>query len=468
MTRLLLGALLGAVAGLLAARAWRRAPRFERGADPALLPEPALGWLRRAHGALGAFASDPRRDGSEAVLARDLDRSARHLAELPAIEDRVIRAQRAERGGVERLDAGTLVVVAEDGLAAAVLLRPDADPDLGLLERDLRQLLEGVRRRPRLTPLAEAERSPGRLETVESVGYRLAMHVEQVTRGEVIVAARLMTGVTVVGLGGTTDPRLSGLTAEPGTPLALMAEQGGEPRELADHPLGEVAGDRRRPRGPAMLFGIESEGQPVGAVALWAPPGGEIPASALAQAEVAIHAAGPRLARAIEAHRRKVEATLDPLTGLLNRRGFEEATRRVGLRRAAYIACDLDRFKRLNDTYGHPAGDAALVHFARVLQEQVRNIDHAARVGGEEFAVLLPETALEEARAVAERIRLAIETESFLWEGQRIPLTASFGVSACPESTRHLENLAAQADGALYTAKQGGRNRVVLAVPLLD
>jgi diguanylate cyclase (GGDEF)-like protein len=133
------------------------------------------------------------------------------------------------------------------------------------------------------------------------------------------------------------------------------------------------------------------------------------------------------------------------------------------VREAALICCDLDKFKTLNDTLGHAAGDAALVHFARLLREQVRGADIPARIGGEEFAIWLPNTSLDVARQVAERIRLKLGTTPWDWQGRRWPLSASFGVAACPETTRSLENLPAQADAALYVAKSAGRNRVEAA-----
>jgi diguanylate cyclase (GGDEF)-like protein len=154
-------------------------------------------------------------------------------------------------------------------------------------------------------------------------------------------------------------------------------------------------------------------------------------------------------------------AIKDPLTGLLNRRGLTERMGLLGPERGALIALDIDKFKLLNDTLGHAAGDAALIHLARILQEQVRGVDAAARVGGEEFLLWLPGTSLEEGVRVAERIRVRIGTSGWDWQGRSWPLSASFGVAAWPETTRSRENLTTQADAALYAAKRGGRDRVV-------
>ncbi len=101
------------------------------------------------------------------------------------------------------------------------------------------------------------------------------------------------------------------------------------------------------------------------------------------------------------------------------------------------------------------------MHLGRILHEQVRGVDAAARVGGEEFLLWLPGTSLEEGVRVAERIRVRLATTTWDWQGRVWPLSASFGVAGWPETTRSRENLAAQADAALYAAKRGGRDRVV-------
>jgi len=158
----------------------------------------------------------------------------------------------------------------------------------------------------------------------------------------------------------------------------------------------------------------------------------------------------------------------DMLTGLKNRRYLDEAGKREYVRCFRYrrpvslVFVDLDHFKALNDTHGHLIGDDCLRTVAGILTSAViRDSDVIARYGGEEFCLLLPETEMEGAAAVAERIRRMIETEEFEVAGKRIPLTASFGV-AChiPEAPDQLGVLIRQADEALYHAKGSGRNRV--------
>ena len=165
------------------------------------------------------------------------------------------------------------------------------------------------------------------------------------------------------------------------------------------------------------------------------------------------------------------QAMLDPLTGTANRRGFERAlaielerSERRG-RPCALVIVDLDDFKQVNDRHGHDVGDDVLVTLADRLRESVRSADTVARLGGEEFALLLPETDLPGAVAVAERARLAFEAGGVpLGRGDRLAVTASFGAAAFPTS-RDRTALMREADQALYTAKRLGKNRVVAATP---
>jgi two-component system cell cycle response regulator len=160
------------------------------------------------------------------------------------------------------------------------------------------------------------------------------------------------------------------------------------------------------------------------------------------------------------------EAFTDHLTGLANRRRFERQLEREVSRTSRYghafclLVLDIDDFKQVNDNHGHEAGDEALKSLARVLQEGTRGIDLAARIGGEEFAILLTETSLGAAMDVAERLRLAIKGVQIPRVGQ---IAASFGVAECPSSAQTARELQAAADAALYQAKRQGRDRVVQA-----
>ena len=163
------------------------------------------------------------------------------------------------------------------------------------------------------------------------------------------------------------------------------------------------------------------------------------------------------------------EAVTDGLTGLPNRRQFEERLDAELARldrfggRLAVVVADLDNFKQVNDRFGHLAGDDVLRSFAEVLREEVREIDTAARHGGEEFALLLPGTDLAGAEHVAERMRAAIEARAIpTFRGAVVGVTASFGVADYPTSL-DADALFAAADAALYRAKASGKNAVAVA-----
>jgi len=163
-------------------------------------------------------------------------------------------------------------------------------------------------------------------------------------------------------------------------------------------------------------------------------------------------------------------ATRDGLTGLLNRREFLrllreelERSRRYG-RSCTLLMLDIDRFKAVNDTWGHPAGDAVIRAVAERVGNELRPTDRAARYGGDEFAVLLPETVAQGAMMAAERMRGAIaSTPIAISSDQSISVTISIGVAACPANGADEQALISSADKALYGAKQGGRDRVVAA-----
>ena len=164
----------------------------------------------------------------------------------------------------------------------------------------------------------------------------------------------------------------------------------------------------------------------------------------------------------------QVQAVTDELTGLVNRRRFmtaleTETARPSRVRPPSLILADLDDFKRVNDRFGHPIGDELLQEFARALLEHVRDIDISARLGGEEFAVLLPETPLDGASAVAERLqRYLAATPLVVKDGHSIHATASFGVAELVEGEGG-DELLRRADAALYRAKAEGKNQVVVA-----
>jgi len=159
------------------------------------------------------------------------------------------------------------------------------------------------------------------------------------------------------------------------------------------------------------------------------------------------------------------EATLDPLTDLSNRRYFtalgqqEIASHKRDKQIFALIMLDIDHFKSINDTYGHAVGDKAIIHVTRVCTSILRESDIMGRIGGEEFAILLPHTPLERAVEVAHRIRERIEATQMEVDGKFIATSASIGVTAI-KSQESLDDVLLRADKALYQAKEQGRNQV--------
>ena len=164
-------------------------------------------------------------------------------------------------------------------------------------------------------------------------------------------------------------------------------------------------------------------------------------------------------------------ARYDALTGLYNRGTFLEEFEREVSRCArggpafSLAVFDLDRFKRLNDQYGHPFGDRVLKAFAEVLRADIRKHDAVGRYGGEEFALLMPNTGKETAMRVAERVRRDLETRGISVDGKRVEVTVSGGIATYGVEGEDWDTLLSAADTALYEAKNNGRNRVITAGP---
>lgn len=256
----------------------------------------------------------------------------------------------------------------------------------------------------------------------------------------------------------------------------------------------EFSGSYLTPLGITSMMdaAIRSDGSVVGVVCLehvgerrtWTAAEMEFAGALADQAALALAAVERRRLEDERAHvrlelmRTRELALQDELTGLANRRALEqmladEVARALRHGRPlSILMADADHFKKINDTYGHRAGDTVLRELARLLTEKLRSIDKPARYGGEEFFVMMPETSVAEARLVAERIRSSIEEHTFVVDPEDdeppIPLrlTVSLGVAGLPESASTLEAMVEIADRALYDAKHQGRNRTVVAAPL--
>jgi two-component system cell cycle response regulator len=160
-------------------------------------------------------------------------------------------------------------------------------------------------------------------------------------------------------------------------------------------------------------------------------------------------------------------ATTDPLTRLRNRRAFFENGAKALAMAQRYVSdisvilLDIDHFKKINDAHGHQAGDEALVVVAHIMTELTRGVDTVARIGGEEFAVLLPDTNRLGTAVLAERIRASIEREQFIFGDKIVPITVSIGIASFGvDPGEGIDQLLGVADNRLYMAKNNGRNRI--------
>jgi diguanylate cyclase (GGDEF)-like protein len=187
------------------------------------------------------------------------------------------------------------------------------------------------------------------------------------------------------------------------------------------------------------------------------------------QARVNVHHRLARIIRELEEKKKALAelATTDSLTKLKNRRSFYAqaeqnltACRRYG-KDMSLLLLDIDHFKKVNDSLGHHVGDEVLVKVATRLASMVRGVDTVARFGGEEFAVLLPETNRLGAAVLGERIRAAVEREQIAVDGRNIPVTVSIGIATlAAEEVESIDQLLNIADRRMYLAKNGGRNRI--------
>ena len=157
---------------------------------------------------------------------------------------------------------------------------------------------------------------------------------------------------------------------------------------------------------------------------------------------------------------------VDGLTQIHNKRYLFESLERECIRARRHardlsvVMFDIDFFKKINDQYGHLAGDHVLRELARIVQERTRRDEVFARYGGEEFTIVLPETSLEGATALAQTIRERVEAHEFVFQSERIPMTISLGCAKLDANDRSAQDLIQRADEKLYEAKRLGRNRV--------
>lgn len=251
--------------------------------------------------------------------------------------------------------------------------------------------------------------------------------------------------------------------------LGSWAKQLKAPASLSSAELAELGIDCLM--GSALVLPLTEERRTIGLLCLTRRDQGLFSATNINQADWAAGFLTQTLLRLLDRMEVERQASLDGLTDLANRRTFDmriqrelDIARRNG-QECSLALCDLDHFKNINDTYGHLAGDEILRQFARLMEREcakVRATDSplVARYGGEEMAVLLPNMGVTGALRVAESIRAATEQAAIIYEGERIPITVSIGVSTFPRHAQCVADLIQSADRGLYQAKRDGRNLV--------
>ena len=454
----------------------------------------ALARICHRYGALRGVLWDVRDDASLAVARAVSDAGpapphvplAGHAFGWVWNEGTPLRMETTEWADIDRV-----VYVARAGsIAAASLLTLEFDKGARIEPGSIEDAAADLNRvralhDAHLSAVAERRRAVLLVETLR----RLPAHIEpQVFASELVtVAVEIINGTggalaiwngdegSVLSLGGGDGGPAPGTRFDPVESEFALAARGRATivRSPLD-PRSAIAIATRdeqwtlRPRSLAVLPLLASDGV-IGVLGVWRSRKDPIDVSAIPLLETIGAYAALHLEHALELGRARQSADTDALTSLPNRRAFERAWRAEIARHDRYvqplalILLDIDHFKQINDRWGHDAGDEVLRRVADTLRRAVRDVDLAARLGGEEFVVLLPETSFAAASEAAERLRLAVESLQVYWQGQNIPVRVSIGVSACPSSVALPGELLKSADAALYEAKRGGRNRVVAA-----
>ena len=428
-----------------------------------------LDLLRQAYGATGGWSVGAADNSIEVLASPEMDDEQRRrgaaLVQLASVDGRLHVVHDPE---------ATFVAVGDFPYAAGLALEGagHAEAVTDAIAAALRRFVAGMRLADEQSGVPRARIAAARVsrlvagaQTLEGIARAAVELGEQLTHRGVALVVAGGDQPRIVAVSGAADRRLAGVHLAPDSAVA-RAIAAGIPVTTrgTDDVFGPGVPERRRSERAGTAYPLLDGSIVVGAFILLGPPL-EADSPMLDDISPLLTDLGPRIAAARAVHDAERRAVVDPLTGLRNRREFEHALSTWGRGsgeggQATLIYVDLDHFKKLNDTLGHPAGDAALKHVARLLEAAVRDGDLVARIGGEEFAVWLPRTALREGLEVAERIRRSIAEKPLTWSGSVYPLTASCGIAACPELVGEVLNLPAAADAALYRAKQAGRNRV--------
>lgn len=373
----------------------------------------------------------------------------------------------AYTGGVPPgAEPNALLAATQLGAISTLLHRRDASAKT---EARVKTLFEAVRNLPGELDLERFAEELGEAvrRSTDAAGAAVAVWDAEAGRGEILGVVGEPPGRVGPGHAFADGESRLGLAAKHGVALSY----GDLRRERDALPLC-VPGERwaDAPRSAAVVP-LAADGRVVGVVAAWDPRPDHIGETEMEFLRL-LGALAPlplRSARQYEALDRR--ASEDALTGLPNRRTFEARLAAASSHFERYqrpfslLILDVDHFKKFNDTYGHEAGDRVLQHVAELVRGSVREVDLPARLGGEEFVVILPETPLMPALEVAERVRKTIADKPVVWHGRPLSVTASLGVATCPDSVESPHELLAAADAALYRSKGSGRNRTTAAPP---
>jgi len=348
-----------------------------------------------------------------------------------------------------------------------------SDDALGALEGSLTALGRAVCERERALREQSAQRTfEGKLATAFKMAQDEPRTLDVVRRGLAATAPDLVAELLLADSShahlrracASPAARAAGTLCGVDTPSACPASAGGHRATFADSrdldACHYLQTDDDASACSAACFPVAVAGRTVGV--LHTRFGADaLPAEAvISRLERVAQETGTRLGVLRALSSSELAATTDPLTGLLNRRSLDDRFARLPTGPVAILMADLDHFKRLNDTFGHAAGDRALCAFAQCLTSAVRSEDLVARHGGEEFVLALPGAPTEAILRVVRRIRESLRAR--IASGELPPFTASFGVVEGATGAT-LRSLLSAADGALYEAKQAGRNRTVVA-----
>jgi two-component system, cell cycle response regulator len=411
----------------------------------------------------------------KAVSYYDDGTRPRALLAVPLVDRRgdhvrgVVVADRLEAAPFGEEDERLLVALSSEILRAADAERLMIDMKRARTEQE--RFYEAIERLNRTTKPMEVFDA-----TLDAAGAMVPVDFGAVTLVEEVGGRMRHRIARAVGGSDGRAARLEGIEFGEDASLVVSAVRLGAslPGTEIDVAKATVfdAGTRLRGLRSLKVIPLRTAQRVLGTVVLGAAREGAYGSDAVRQLEVVAMQAADSIYRARLFEQTERLATIDGLTGVLNHRAFQARldeylaqARRYG-KKLSVILCDIDHFKSVNDTYGHPVGDLVLTGVARTVAKEARATDLVARYGGEEFAVVMPETDAAGALVIAERIRERIGALAFETEQGRLTVTMSLGVATFPDHGAHKGELVERADGCLYHAKRHGRNRSVSAAAL--